>query len=140
MLNRVTISLGVLLLLAVPVKAQLANPPTVVQTFAIDVGSRTADSLSVTSTSSSVAYTSNTQPTAFVTNTGQAAACVASGTSGVTASFTNGVCSGKTVPPGQTLPVGIGSGNTNLAGVTQTGSTTLKINEGFLYPTLVTTP
>lgn len=127
--------------------AQTPATPTSTLTFAID--QKGTDTLAVTSTSARVAMTAATEPTVWVTNKGVAPACVALGTASVTAVATNGnVCGGTNlaagasptwVPAGVTRAFGIGAA-VDVAGVTLSGTTSLILNEGFLYPTIVTTP
>lgn len=128
----------VLLLLmpfVVPALAQAPSAPLSVLPNSIAVAG--SNSLSVSTTSANVALSSSTAPTVFVTNLGQNAAYIALGSGSVTASIN---CPGNClVPPGQTIAVGI-AGNTYLAGITQSGTTTLSISEGNLAPSSTSAP
>lgn len=116
------------------------QPGAPLPTFGLQINAAGTDTLAVSTTSNRVALSAPTAPTLWVSNPSANTVCVAVGNGSVVAAFAAGVCSGTPVPPGAAaVPVGI-AGNTNLAGVTLSGTATLTIREGNLVPITGATP
>lgn len=116
-----------LVLATLPAWAQQNEPPLPVLTYVLtQVGTA---SLSTTTTSSRVSLGSAAS-TIYITNTGNVPVCIALGDVTVVA---NGVSCPTSILPGLTRGFGMTS-NTYLAGITQSGTSSLAITTGYLTP------
>lgn len=125
---------GLASIVAFAALAQSANqPPSPVLDTQIQVDS--SPTLAASTTSARVAL-SATVPTVWVNNPGVVRVCVRLGDGTVVAAFdaSKTTCpSGKIVGPGETISFGIG-GNADLAAITDAGTVTLQLWEGYLVP------